>query len=46
MNEIVVDKRMFIQFKRRSNTKTILPEIRYPFNFNINGANPLRRINE
>jgi hypothetical protein len=45
MNELVIDKRIFLQTKKRSNTKTMLPEIKYPLNFNMNGSSILKRIN-
>lgn len=46
MNDLVIDKRIFLQTKKRSNTKTMLPEIKYPLNFNMNGSSILRKINE
>lgn len=46
MNDLVIDRRIFLQTKKKKNTRSLLPEIKYPPNFNINGPNILRRINE
>ena len=46
MNELMIDKRIFVQCKRKNNGRALLPEIKYPTNFNINGSNIIRRLNE
>ena len=45
MNDLVIDRRVFLQSKKKNQVRSILPEIKYPANFNINGSNMLRRIN-
>lgn len=45
MNDLVIDRRVFLQSKKRHPTRSILPDIKYPNNFNINGSAIVRRIN-
>ena len=46
MNDLVIDRRVFLHNKKKNQARSLLPEIKYPANFNINGSNILRRINE
>ena len=46
MNDLMIDKRLFIQSKRKNNHRPLLPELKYPINVNINGSNVIRKINE
>lgn len=46
MNELMIDKRIFVQCKRKNNNRAFLPEIKYPTNFNMNGSNIIRKLNE
>ena len=46
MNDLVIDRRVFLQNKKKNPVRSLLPEIKYANNFNINGSNILRRINE
>ena len=46
MNELMIDKRIFMQYKRKNNNRAILPEIKYPTNFNINGSSIIRKLND
>ena len=33
MNDLVIDKRIFLQIRRKNNGRPILPEIKYPMTF-------------
>ena len=46
MNDLVIDRRVFLQNKKKSQVRSLLPDIKYPSNFNVNGSNILKRINE
>lgn len=47
MNDLVIDKRIFLQqSKKKNHGRSVLPEIKYPISFNMNGSNILKKINE
>ena len=46
MNDFVIDRRIFLQNKKRNHGRSLLPEIKYPAPYNINGSSILHRINE
>lgn len=46
MNNIMVDKRVFLQAKKRSTTKSRLPEIKNPLAFNVNGSSLFKKISD
>ena len=45
MIESLMEKRLFIQSKRKNNAKAILPEIKYPTNLSMNGTSLINQLN-
>lgn len=41
-----MDKRLFVQCKRKNNGRSLLPEIKYPMSLNVHGSNIIKKLND